>query len=531
MNSIKNIIKEMSLEQKVGQLFIVAFPSKDINKISPLIEKYQIGGCYISDENARSFDEAQELSNKIQTIALAKNEYLPLLLAVDQEGAWSVLSDDSITGPGNLALGALNDVKRTEEMYSIFAQEMTDVGYQCILGPCCDINLNTDNQIIGTRAFGENAELVSSHVKASIRGMKQNNCITAAKHFPGHGDTHSDSHREIPIVNKSKEELFKNELLPFQAAIDAGVDLIMTSHILYPSFDEQYPATLSYNILTKLLKEKMNFKGLIITDSMNMGAIRKSYSVEESTLLALKAGADFIMLSEEHYDHNEDYLENQIKSIHSIIDAVRNKDIDIKLIEEKLERIISFKIEKILNNRKEVARRTRVNNINVEKKVSYDSIKLLKNKTLKFPLLNKKIALVNATPISSYNNVVNIRGIGPNQSISAFTTFSETFEALSKNSKILSYENTRMEGLDSFETIILVTEDYPLPGEDFDKKEQIKRVNEILTKYNDKTLVLGLRSSYELKNFPNVNNYMCAYTSRNVSAKEAAEKLLNTSVK
>ncbi len=529
MDSIKSIINSMTLEQKVGQLFIVAFPSKDIKKISPLIEKYQIGGCYISDENATSFNEARELSANIQKIALGQNENLPLLLAVDQEGSWSVLSEDSITGPGNLALGALDDVKKTELMYNIFAEEMTNVGYQCILGPCCDINLNIDNQIIGTRAFGEDAELVSSHVKASIRGMKQRNCISAAKHFPGHGDTHSDSHREIPVVDKSKEELLKNELLPFQAAIDAGVDLIMTSHILYPSFDKKYPATLSYNILTKLLKEKMNFKGLIITDSMNMGAIRKSYTVEDSTILALKAGADFIMLSEEHYDHNEYYLEKQIKSINAIIDAVKNNDISIKLIEEKLEKIILFKRDKILHSANKLPFSTRKDRLNIEEIISFDAIKLLKNKTIKFPLINEKIALVNATPSTSYKNVVNIRGIGPNQHISAFETFSKTFVNFKKNSEVYSFENTNYEILNSFEIIILITEDYPLPGEDFDKKEQVIRVNDILEKFNRKTLLLGFRSSYELELFPNVNNYMCAYSSRNTSAKAAAEKLLNIS--
>jgi len=527
MESIKNIIKSMTLEQKVGQLFIVAFPSKDISKISPLIEKYQIGGCYISDENATSFKEARKLSTGIQKLALSHNKNLPLLLAVDQEGAWSVLSKDSITGPGNLALGSLDNTEKTELMYSIFAEEMVDVGYQCILGPCCDINLNVDNQIIGTRAFGETVKHVSSHVAASIRGMKKKNCITAAKHFPGHGDTHCDSHREIPIVNKSKEELFKNELLPFQTAINEGVDLIMTSHILYPSFDEKYPATLSYEILTKLLKEKMNFKGLIITDSMNMGAIRKSYTVEESTILALKAGADFIMLSEEHYDHNEDYLKNQIKSIHAIIEAVKNNDIDIKLIEEKLGRIISFKRDKLLKNVKKVLFTSREEKLSIEEQISFDAIKFLKSKTIELPLPNSRIALVNATPSASYENIVNIRGIGPNQRISAFETFSQTFSKYNEKSEIFSYENTSENVLSSFETIILVTEDYPLPGEDFDKIEQEKRVQEILKKFNKRTLLIGFRSSYELELFPDVNNYMCTYSSRNVSAKAAAKKLLN----
>ncbi len=528
MNNIKSIISNMTIEQKVGQLFIVAFPSSDVNKILPLIKKYQIGGCYISDDNAKTFKEAKNLSQKLQDISLSYNENLPLLLGVDQEGSWSVLSKDSITGPGNLALGSANDTKLTKDMYTLFASEMSSVGYNCILGPSCDINLNINNQIIGTRAFGETSTLVSSHVKASVEGINENGCISTAKHFPGHGDTEGDSHREIPIVIKSRDELYKNELLPFQTAINSGVDMIMTSHILYPAIDKKYPATLSYKILTTLLKKKMGFKGLIITDSMNMGAIRKTYSIQEASVLALKAGADFIMLSEEHYDHNKDYLQNQIKSIQAIINAVEDKKLDISIIDKKLEKIIKFKNERILNNKIKSKSFSQKEKLNFEQKVSLKAIKIIKNNSKLLPLdKTKTISLVNATPKNSYKNIINTRGIGPNQTISAFEEFSNNIKNLNLNISIYDYEKINMNKIAKSDIILIVTEDYPLPGEDFDKIEQIKIVNKFIELFNDKLLLIGFRSPYELQFFPKIKNYICSFSSRLSSAKAMVKAILN----
>jgi beta-N-acetylhexosaminidase len=520
MDTIKNIINNMTLEQKIGQLFIVAFPSNDVSKISPLIKKYQIGGCYISDDNAKTFNEAKLLSSKLQELSQSYNKNLPLLLGVDQEGSWCVLSKESTIGAGNLALGSVNDVKLTKKMYSLFSAEMNNVGYNCILGPSCDINLDIDNQIIGTRAFGETSTLVSAHVKASIQGINENGCISTAKHFPGHGDTKGDSHREIPIVDKSKEELFKNELLPFQEAIDAGVDMIMTSHILYPAFDKKYPATLSYKILTSLLKNKMGFNGLIITDSMNMGAIRKYYSIEEASVLALKAGADFIMLSEEHYDHNKNYLENQIKSIESIINEVKNNNINISIINKKLEKIIKFKQKRILDNHIKSIQLSKKEKIALEQEISFKAIKILKNNSNLFPLSKyKKISLVNATPKTSYNNIVNIRGIGPNQKINAFDEFSKNVHKLCLNISIYNHEQINIQEISKSDIIIIITEDYPLPGEDFNKIEQVKTVQKFIELFNSKLLLIGFRSPYELQFFPNIQNYVCAYSSRLSSVK------------
>ena len=528
MDQAQEIIQSMSLEEKAGQLFMVAFPTKDFTKIIPLIQKYQIAGCYISDDNATNFQEAKNLTENLQREALKRNKNLPLFFGVDQEGAWSVLSEESISGPGNLALGSADNLELTQKMYSVFSDEMSQAGYQVILSPCCDVNLNSKNPIINTRSFGEISTSVAKHVKAAVKGIQQNGCFATAKHFSGHGDTQIDTHRQIPTVGKSKQEVFENELLPFQAAIDAGVDFIMTSHILYTNFDDQYPATLSHKILTNLLRKNMGFKGLIITDSMNMGAIRKCYSIEESTLLALKSGADFIMLAEEHYDHNDNYLKNQIRSINAVINGVKNKEIDLALIEEKLTRIIHWKLKSLLHFDGSKKNLTTEEKKNIEYQVSFEAIKVLKNESNLLPVdKNQTIALVNASPIEAYNNVMNIRGIGPNQKISGFNTLVEKIRTKSKSIEIYHYEDieSHIKQIEQKDIILLVTEDYPLPGEDFDKTKQTEMVKKFVSKFNQKLILVGLRSPYELEDFPDVKNYICSYSSRNCSAEAIVDKI------
>ena len=523
----QEIIESMSLEEKIGQLFILAFPGKNIEPVLPLIEKYHIGGCYISQDNAETFAEAKQLTQQLQDNA-DQNHCLPLMLGVDQEGAWGVLIPESTIGPGNLALGTGgNNPSMTKQMYQVLAEEMASVGYQVNLSPCADINLDPKNPIIGTRSFGESPDLVAQHVKAAVEGTRQGGGISTVKHFPGHGDTHTCTHRELPQVNKSQEELLKNELFPFQAAIDAKVDLVMTTHILFPQIDPEYPATLSKKILTDLLRHQMGFEGLIITDSMNMGAMKKTYSSKESTLLALQAGADFIMFSEEHYDHSNEYFQKQIDAIEDIVTAVKNNDISLSLIEEKLTRIINFKLQK-LNNQQPSQFLSQEEKQSIEKQAAESAIRILKNENNCIPIdWSQSIAIVNATPTETYQRLMNPRGIGPNQAIPAYETLQENLQHAQNHLTFLNYEETsqNIASLQKYAYIIAVTEDYPLPGEDFATIQQIEFVQQLANSYCDKLVVVGLRSPYDLLEFPEVDCYLTSYSSRTCSAKAMASFL------
>lgn len=525
---VENIIHSMTLEEKIGQLFILAFPGKDSHVACEMIQNYGIGGCYISQDNAETFEEAQKLTASLQATAHSGTVKLPLILGVDQEGAWGVLIPESTIGPGNLALGILDDTRYTHAIYSIFAQEMRSVGYQTILGPCADVNINPQNPIIGTRSFGEDPTRVAAHVAAAVIALKNNGVLATAKHFPGHGDTQSDTHRDIPVVDKSLQLLKRTELLPFQAAIDAGVDIIMTSHILYPHIDPDYPATLSPAILGGLLRETMGFSGIVITDSMNMGAIRKHYSPEDATVCALKAGADLVMLSEEHYDHNVDYRKNQAASIMSVRNAVKNGIISESVLNEKLARIVTVKLR--ICDDAQVPLPSAEEKKNMEIQAARASIRVLKNTNQALPLhKGESIAVINATPQSSYHNLMNSRGIGPNQSEPAFNAFVRAFSPrwgdaidVFSHEDMCSICDEDMKKLRAYDKCVVITEDYPLPGEDFDKVTQIALVQEITHIFHSKTIVMALRSPYDLLLFPDIGCYACAYSSRTCSADAAA---------
>ncbi len=568
----KSILDGMSIEEQVGQLFILAFPGKDPRILAELVEEYGIAGSYISQDNATNFSEARELCRSLQSYADKKHKDLPLILGVDQEGAWGVLIPDSTIGPGNLALGISDNTEYTSAMYRIFAEEMRHAGYQAILGPCADINLNPKNPIIGTRSFGEDTRRVALHVQAAIEAVHSQGLLAAAKHFPGHGDTFVDTHRDIPVVDKDMDRLLTQELFPFQAAINSGVDMIMTSHIRFPHLDAQFPATLSQKILGDLLRKKMGFRGLVITDSMNMGAIKKHYSPEDASIRAFLAGADLIMLSEEHYDHNEEYLENQKDSIRGIVKAVRDGRIPQTMLREKVLRVLEKRLqlqERLQEGRQESPQgkpqpqgegrratsrepyeprepyESRIENKEIERSVARAAIRVIRNKNKLIPFQRgQSIAVINATPQASYHNLVNARGIGPNQALSAFASFSALFSQCWEQTQIFSCEDLQANGfqasgsrangsraseergvLDSFDRIIVVTEDYPLPGEDFEKKKQQDCVRKLIQTQNEKLVVVGLRSPYELDEYPDLSCYVSSYSSRTCSALAAAELL------
>ncbi len=538
MSRLVKIIESMSLEEKVGQLFLMAFPGKDAQALRPLIERFGICGCYISQQNAATFDEARSLSTDLQKLAQQKGPALPLLLGADQEGAWGVLVPQSHTGPGNLALGAHPEPQLVSNIYRIFGQEMKAAGYNAIFAPCADTNSNPLSPIIGTRSFGEKYDHVAKLVKLAITGAQQANILCTVKHFPGHGATAVDTHREIPTVNKPLDQLLREDLLPFLAGIHAKVDMVMTSHISYPKIDQQFPATLSSKILQGVLRDRLGFEGVIISDSMNMGAIRKHYDPAESTLLALKAGVDIVMLAEEHYDHDQDYLKKQIASLERVYSSIKSGELNETLINKKLERIIALK-ERINHNRSADNRLSEAEKRATERQAARGSICLVKDHWKNWPVdFNEKepIICINCTPRSAYTVIYNERGIGPNQTTPAFDTFWQTLSGIHPDIKCVEYEAAvkQFSLLGSAHRLLLVTEDYPLPGEDLPKEHQQSLVKKCLAEYGARCIVVALRSPYELLNYPNEITYLCSYSSRSCSATAMAhligEKIAPTGI-
>lgn len=521
----KEYISEWSLEGKIGQLFLLAFPGNNINVIGDLISKYNISGCYLSQDNAETFDEARKLCTQLQMLSRTHASSLPMILGVDQEGAWGILIPESTIGVGNAALGALGEVSLTEEMYSIYAKEMGYAGFNTLLAPCVDILSNPNNPIIDSRAFGISAEVICPHVRGAIKGIKKEGLLSTVKHFPGHGDTHVDSHRDIPVVMKDEQTLFKEDLQPFKEGIDAGVDIVMTAHILYPHIDKKNPATLSKKILTDILRHKLNFKGLILSDSMNMGAIRKHYDPGIAAVKSLKAGVDIIMLSEEHYDHDNGYLERQIHILETVKQAVKNGIISEEELHSKLNRIIEYKQKKLLPLQHEDFKFDKNIHKSRESFIAKKSIQILKNQNALYPFKNKNnLLFINCTPVHAYNNIYNERGIGPNQKISCFEYFREELILCGIDSKnIKNFENNIESKKNDY--ICVVVEDYPLPGEDFEKNEQEKNLQLLLQTFNDKVVLISFRTPYYAEKYQKITTHLCAFSSREASARAMARKI------
>jgi len=516
-NEIVGLIDVMPLKKKVGQLFVLAYPGKEIDNISYLIKEYGIGGCYISQDNAETVSEAKKLTDKLQNISS-----IPILMGVDQEGAWGVIIPESTPGPGNLALGANNNYSITKDIYSVIGHEMATVGYNTILGPCADINLKPDNPIIDTRSFGESPIEVSKNVEAAIRGLREVGSISTAKHFPGHGDTSADTHREIPIVDKDLPTLLVEDLLPFQAAIDSGVDIIMTSHIKYPQIDSKNPATFSKVILKDILRNKMGFKGLILSDSMNMGAIRKYYKPEDSAVLALQAGVELIMLSEEHYDNDENYLKKQIDTIEKVISYVKKGIISEELIDSILFKIISFKHEKGLYA--QYSRKCHLDYKEIETLASMGGVCIIRDHKKLWPIKLDNVVVINSTPKDLYKRVMNPRGIGPNQEKSAYSSFKERLEECGEEIHFYDFEQVEnLDKLNSFDKIVVVNEDYPLAGEDFWDYRVPTFIQKLIDSYPSKVMVIGFRSPYDILMYKNLGFYMTSHSSRNSSAIAVAD--------
>lgn len=423
--SVDHLLGKMTLEEKVGQVFLLAFDGERLDEARVLFEQYFVGGSYLSNDNLPAPQVAADLTARIQGFAANTRLGIPLLLGADQEGAWSIMYPASSTGPGNMALGATGTPEDTQAMYRVIGRELSAVGVNVLLAPCADCNSNPHNAIIGVRSFGERPELVATMVEAAVRGTFEGGAIPTLKHFPGHGDTTSDSHRGLPAVSRSRDDLFAVDLLPFARGIAAGAPVVMTAHILFPALDPERPATLSPIILGDVLRREMGFEGVILTDSMNMQAMRRHYDPRESAVAALAAGVDLIMLAEEHYNFDAAwYLRNQVALIEAVKDAVRTGRLAGSRLDEAVRRVLLLKERLPDGPALEPASVGSVGHRAVELAVARDALAVIRNADALLPISKgQPVTLVNTALRSAYAHLGETRGIGPNQTDAAFDLF------------------------------------------------------------------------------------------------------------
>jgi beta-N-acetylhexosaminidase len=300
--------QSISLEQAASQKILLAFQGKDglPADIQEAIRRYRPGGFTLFRPfNLDHPAQVLELTGALQRAAREAG-LPPFLIAVDQEGGQLMAIGEGVTPlPGNLALGAAGSAELAYRAGEVLGLELAAMGINVNYAPSCDVNVNPHNPVIGTRSFGEDPQAVAELSAAMVRGIQAGGVAATAKHFPGHGDTAGDSHHGLPIIPHTLERLRRVELPPFADAIRAGVKLVMTAHLALPAVDERIdlPATLSPAVLKGLLRRELGFSGVIITDAMDMGAIRQGEGLAEQAVRAAAAGADLLLLTTDPADH------------------------------------------------------------------------------------------------------------------------------------------------------------------------------------------------------------------------------------
>ncbi|MFH1654039.1 MAG: beta-N-acetylhexosaminidase [Pseudomonadota bacterium] len=316
---------------KLGKHFIIGFDGTTASKeLVDFLRAEEIGGVILFTRNFESHSQIKKLISKL------KSKRDDLIVAVDYEGG----RVQRFKGKGFTTIPPMGNVKDETQAYELaltVGKELKSIGIDLDFAPVLDLFTNPKNQVIGDRAFSSDPKVASQRANMFIKGLKGSGIITCGKHFPGHGETALDSHETLPTINVTSEVLHERELVPFRSAIDEGVDMIMTAHLMIPALDELEPATTSRLITTDLLRGVLGFQGVIITDDLNMQGILKRYPVSESAWRALDAGADMVLICEPGF-------EDQHLAIKRLEQAIKNNEISsdqLKLSQNRITKTAS----------------------------------------------------------------------------------------------------------------------------------------------------------------------------------------------
>jgi len=318
--------------KRLGQFFIFGFEGKlPTEDFLYLIEKQNLGGIILF---ARNIESPKQISETIKELE-SKSKH-PLFIMIDQEGGRTVrITKDFPAFPSNKFYGDRKDKEGVFEAYKTTARELSRLGINVNLAPVVDVVTNPKNSVIGERSFGEDPVWVTEMSKVAIEAIKSENILACAKHFPGIGDIEIDPHSDLPINSNSKKRFEKIDFLPFQASISSNIDMIMSTHVLCPNLDAKNPASLSKIICVDILRKELGFKGILITDDMQMGAIRKNQKLAQVCQKAFLAGNDLILIG--------DKLEDQVQVLEHFEKLVSDKKISEETLNFSLDKILSAK--------------------------------------------------------------------------------------------------------------------------------------------------------------------------------------------
>lgn len=335
---VHRILSKMSLQEKIGQMVMIGFYGKDVNKdILYMLGQFHIGGVILFDRNMESVEQVARLTKNLQSHS---SEGVPLFIAIDEEGGDVVRMEKALMPPpSQRELGDAGDASAAQEWAEKTAKSLKEMGINVNFAPVADVG-SPD-----MRSYSTDSEVVTDFVRSATQGYVTERMLFCLKHFPGIGRWEVDSHQDISEIKMTAEELEKEYLPPFMAMIREHKPedyFILVSHLKYPSIDEKYPASLSPAIMEKLLREKMGYKGIIITDDMDMGAIARYYDSSDFGVKAVQAGADIVLICHE-YSHGQD-------AYSGILEAVRSGAISEKRIDASVMRILKAKLTHLRSN-------------------------------------------------------------------------------------------------------------------------------------------------------------------------------------
>ncbi|MDK0905774.1 glycoside hydrolase family 3 N-terminal domain-containing protein [Clostridium perfringens] len=551
----KEIVSNMTLEEKLGQMIMPDFrmwqeegtkePSDltEINsEVAEVIDKYDLGGVILFAENVKEISQTTTLIHDLQEVAINDEDgNLPLLITLDQEGGIVTRLGEGTNLPGNMALGATRSEKSSYDAGYVIGKELNALGVNVDFAPVLDTNNNPENPVIGVRSISSNPELVGKLGKNIVNGIQDQGVAATAKHFPGHGDTSTDSHYGLPMVDKSIEELRETELKPFKIAIENGIDMIMTAHIQFPQIEKDtfiskkdgsqisIPATLSDDIIKGILREEMEYDGVVITDAMNMKAISDHFGELESTKMAINAGIDIILMPT-ILRNNED-VKKLDYVVNGILDSIKSGEIKEEEITDSAERIVKLKIDRgiidLKNNTASLEEKIKkakktvgsVENRNIERRISEEAITITKNEDNILPLNPKegeKVLL-----IAPNESQIHSMKFGINRLI---------HENSLNNIKLNTYEYNNIGIIDDVLKEKIESSDYIIVASLSSNANHLKpgawnrdlprSVIDYGNKLNKDTVLISLRNPYDLAAYDNAKAQVVAYGFRGMDPTE-----------
>lgn len=343
LSKAEQLMKDMTLEEKIGQMLIVYYRSNEADSnLVNILNEVKPGGFILFSENFESYEQAKKMIDTINNTS-----DIPMFMSVDQEGGRvqriKNLNDVDVTIiPSMNKVGNMNDETLSYDVGRVVGEELRVFGINMDFAPVLDIYSNIENTVIGNRSFGNTSEIVTKMGLSFAKGLQSTGVIPVYKHFPGHGDTNEDSHYTLPVITKTKEQLDKLELIPFKEAIKNNAKVIMIGHLAVPNITgDNTPASLSKKVINDWLKEELGYKGLVITDALNMGALTNDYSKREIYINAINAGVDLLLMPSPSKE-----------AVTIIKEAVANGEISEKQIDDSVLKILELKCKELYKDNK-----------------------------------------------------------------------------------------------------------------------------------------------------------------------------------